>query len=523
MSGVRRATLAALIAWAWPGVCRAQAAEAPAVPVAQPWSVQARFEPVHLPGGERMGLLTASWLLAHDGWWLGPSVAAAATGQRGGLFVLGAQAGRRWAWGSAGEGPRAAEPGDRWWLDTSVFAGGGGGAGAPVGGGLMVVPSLAWMVDWGGWQTGLTWSRVSFPSGRVRSHQWGLALQWDGQWPVWGVGSLGREAGGTSGTSGANPGPLGWQRVQAEAGLLRPQGLGRLGLIGARAERDASPTWAWTLATAAAAHGGADGYMEVLAGAHWHTRDDAGRSPSVGLRAALGLGGGGAVPTGGGGVGKLGAGGRWPLAAVWPGAYVDVEAGMVAGPGGRTGDEPHAGPYRARYVQAAMGWDWSAARAEADPQVWRVRGWRASATWQRQTAAVRKDGQTAPLDTVGLKLQPDDGAGCRPLVQAHSAYAGGAGAYSLGLVGLGCATPARPWRLGVEASVGAAGGGGVATHGGAVAQAQLWLAGPAGGDSQWQVGLGRLRSVKASAAGEPALDSPVVDLSWSWRFGQLGR
>lgn len=79
-------------------------------------------EVVRLPSDERMGLAGGAILFgAGDEWWFGPAVYGAASGSRGGLFVGGLQVLKRW--------PLA----DRWWLHTSVYAGGGGGAAAPVG------------------------------------------------------------------------------------------------------------------------------------------------------------------------------------------------------------------------------------------------------------------------------------------------------------------------------------------------------------------------------------------------------
>jgi hypothetical protein len=536
---------------------RAQVAGAEPPPAHDtPWSLQTQLAPTHLPGGERMGLWTQSWLLAVDEhWWLGPSVAAAATGQRGGLFVLGAQATRRWSLDVLGAG-------ERHWLETSLYAGGGGGAGAPVGGGLMLMPSVAWLRDWGGWQAGLSWSRVKFPSGRIGSSQLGLVLQWDGRLRWWDL-TAGADVGAGMGVLAAGdaagaaaPGLLGWQAIQLDAAVLRQRSGEQLGLVGARAERDGPGAWRWTLETAASTHGGADGYMELLAGALWRwplagtpagaggsadadakARTPQGRAlsrvPTLGLRAALGLGGGGAVPTGGGLVGKAGVQARLPLAwlvpldgAGWGGTHLQLEAGLVAGPGGRNGGAQGGtnGAYRARYLQASLGWDLDAA---VPGGALALHGWRASASWQRQTHAVRKQGAAASLDTIGLKLAQDNGRPCYLTAQAHSAVAGGAGAYSLGLVGAGCATPAAtgdsPWRVGAEALAGAAGGGGVATRGGAVAAGQLWLQRASGPDTTWQLGLGRLRSLKPAAPGEPALDTPVVDVSWTMGFGQLGR
>ncbi|MBI2732273.1 MAG: hypothetical protein HYX44_02865 [Aquabacterium sp.] len=89
-----------------------------------PMSVQARFDPAHLEGGEPLGLVTTSLLFE-------------------------------------------SEPG--------LWLGGGGGGGAPVGGGLMLVPSASLLYDWGSVQTGLSVSRVNMPSGRIGT-QLGRAL-----------------------------------------------------------------------------------------------------------------------------------------------------------------------------------------------------------------------------------------------------------------------------------------------------------------------------------------------------------
>ena len=85
------------------------------------------YEQLKLAGDEQMGLLGGSVLFSlGSDWWAGPAVYGAASGQRGGLFVGGAELQRRIAlpW--------------QWDLRAGLFAGGGGGAAAPVGGGLML-------------------------------------------------------------------------------------------------------------------------------------------------------------------------------------------------------------------------------------------------------------------------------------------------------------------------------------------------------------------------------------------------
>src|SRR5262245_27543267 len=128
-------------------------------------------ERLHLPAGERLGLVGGSLLFeVADDWWTGPAVYGAATGLRGGLFVGGLEVQRRWA---LGRGLR---------LHTGLFVGGGGGGAAPVGGGLMLRPAIALMQDFGGLQAGITASHVRFPSGDILSSQLGVLLAWDGHY-----------------------------------------------------------------------------------------------------------------------------------------------------------------------------------------------------------------------------------------------------------------------------------------------------------------------------------------------------
>ena len=126
------------------------------------------YEQLKLPADEKMGLMGASVLFPLGSqWWAGPAVYGAASGQRGGLFVGGAELQRRFAlpW--------------EWDLRAGVFAGGGGGAAAPVGGGLMLRAAATLTHDIGPLRGGLSWSHVRFPSGEISSSQLGLVLSWE--------------------------------------------------------------------------------------------------------------------------------------------------------------------------------------------------------------------------------------------------------------------------------------------------------------------------------------------------------
>lgn len=466
-----------------------------------PMAVELRWDPAAIRAHdglarERLGLVSTGLLFEVDpGWWMGPVAIGAASGQRGGFFVLGAQVQRRW------------QLAEQWRVQLGLTAGGGGGAGAPVGGGLLIQPAASLMYDWGGLQTGLSWSRVNMPSGQIGSQQWGLVMSWDGQLRYFDVGGTRRYSPSTERTG------LGMDRVMLTSARLHVDAHGAVPastvrLLGARAERRAGEYGYWGIEAAAATHGGADGYMELLGTGGLETPLGALglSSVSVGVRGALGMGGGGAVPTGGGTLGKAATSLRWDLGR---NAFVGVEAGVVRG--GSGGEQ---GRYKAHYAQALLGLQLDHPGA---PEVSRVNYMAWSASLQRMTGAARKDGGKEALETMGIKVQRDIADTTFYLTgQAQSAFGGRAGAFSMGLAGLGWASQhasQQGWRVSGELLAGAAGGGGVDTQGGAVAQAMAYVGYMMPGGREWQLGLGRIRSQHGG------LDSPVIDLSWTLHLG----
>jgi hypothetical protein len=98
--------------------------------------------------------------------------------------------------------------------------------------------------------------------------------------------------------------------------------------------------------------------------------------------------------------------------------------------------------------------------------------------------------------------------------QAHSAWGGQAGAYSVGLVGPGVRLRADgPWLAGAELLVGAAGGGGVDTGDGAIVQPMVYAGYELTRSASLRLGVGRVK------ARHGALNSPVIDLSLVFAFG----
>jgi hypothetical protein len=450
------------------------------------------LETVRLPEHERMGLVGGTLLFdAGADWWLGPAVYGAVSGHRGGFFVGGLEVQRRWS----------LSPGLN--LATGLYAGGGGGAAAPVGGGLMLRPAVTLLKDIGpSWQLGLSWSLLRFPSGQIDSQQIGVTMAWRSEFIHFDDSGHGGAAGQATG--------LGFDRMAATASSYRLDGGSRrIALAGARAERRASDSgFGWGIEAAAAAKGDAAGYLEVLGTAAFSVAPAPSAWPGwrVGVRGGIGAGGGGAVPTGGGLMGKIAGTLEGRIAPGWT-------AGAEIGEARSANGNLHA-----RLAQVWLGMSLEPGldgRAETDTRAVRSE-W--VAAWQHHARVARTDGSQHPLDTIGLKLDRYLNDHVYLSGQAHSAFAGGAGAYSIGLVGVGLAAqPAADWRIGAELLAGAAGGGGVQTGGGAIVQGVTWAGWAPDPRSTWRAGLGMVRSVRGGA------QSPLVELSWSRAFGMAGR
>ena len=334
-------------------------------------------ERVHLPGGERMGLVGMTELLNVGGeWWVGPGAYGAATGKRGGLFVPGFEG----AW---------SHPFNDWLaVDTGLFLGGGGGAAAPVGGGLMLRPHVDLVFRFPGLYTGPTWSKVWFPSGQINANQLGWMINVDSSFRY-------RPAafGGTA-TDGSATG-LGFDHIDAMVTMVKPRDsistaggplTQRIGLVGLRAERNVDgPLWAG-IETAGAASGGVAGYAEVLgtAGLRWPVISD---RLSLGVRASAGLGGGGAIDTGGGILLKTAAGATLRLTDT---LGIGAELGLVDAPRGH---------YKAATAAVSLNWsldvpaadlgDWSNTRPGTPTRMELAHGWSATGPLAR-TAARRR-------------------------------------------------------------------------------------------------------------------------------------
>ena len=452
------------------------------------------YETVTLPGAEKMGLVGMSYLVQPtDGLCVGPAVYGAASGQRGGFFTIGAEG----ALCTRLYGPLNVVAG--------LYVGGGGGAAAPQGGGLMLRPHVDLLWDFGPLRAGVSWSKVYFPNGDIDSDQVGFIMDV----PL----AFGYLPAGQSSLAswGGQRGGIGFDRVLAVAGVYAPRGgsLGvsgaplpsHIGYVGARAETQLSPTLYIGLEANGAASGGVDGYAEILGtlGADWALGDSRVR---LGGRVALGMGGGGNMPTGGGLLAKAALDLSVPLSRDFS---LGLEAGWVSAP---------QGDFGAPFGSLALRWALDPLPGVAAVPV--RQEWSAGA--EMFFDAARKNGSSRDLQSVSFKYSRFVGENLYLSGQVQSAYQGGAGGFTVGLFGVGGLWRSGQGLLGgAELLAGAAGGGGVDTGSGAVVKPMAFVGWELTPSTSLRLGGGWIKAVNGG------LSSPVLELSVVFAFDVPGR
>lgn len=452
------------------------------------------YETITLPGDEKMGLAGLSYLVQpSEGLCLGPAVYGAASGQRGGFFTIGAEA----ALCTRVLGPLS--------LLAGLYVGGGGGAAAPVGGGLMLRPHVDVLWDFGPLRAGVSWAKVWFPNGDIDSDQFGVVLDVPLHFGFWPTGQRNVAA------PGDRHGGIGFDRILAVAGVYAPRGhsLGssgqplpsHIGYVGARAETQLLPTLYLGLEANGAASGGVDGYAEILGtlGSEVALGDSGMR---LGGRVALGMGGGGDMPTGGGLLGKAALDFSVPLSRD---VGLGLEAGWASAP---------QGDFGAPFGSLALRWALDPLPGVAPVPV--RQEWSAGA--ESFVDAARKDGSARDLQSVSFKYSRFVGDTVYLSGQVQSAYQGGAGAFSVGLFGIGALWRSGEGLLaGAEFLAGAAGGGGVDTGSGAVFKPMVFAGWELTKASSLRLGGGWIKAPNGE------LSSAVVDVSVVFAFDVPGR
>jgi hypothetical protein len=476
----------------------------------RPATVEVSYTPQAMPDGGRSAWLGTSWLVAvDDNWGVGPTMLATAKGDYGGIFVFAATAQRRWRLGANTH------------LATSLTLGAGGGlstAQLRFGGGFMVRPEIALRQEFGPWYLSGGVAHTRFPTGNVKGTQWTVGVGRMDDFRAFRPSDAGR-----TGRTFARGG-VGFDEIALSGGFYSPTGNSakrdgialnqRLGRAGADARQYVAPDMWWGIEGAGAAKGGIDGYMEALVngGRDWVLGHP---NLRLGLQAGLGLGGGGGVDTGSGWLLRAGPTLRW--ITPW-GPSLRLDANRTHAVDGRfSANETRLSlvlPLEGRRSVDGNGTD----REDGTVVVQTL------AAGVHHLSNVRfKDGSREGVTNAVLSLSRELTPTFYGTAQANAAAGGKAGAYAVGLFGLGAQSPlwAGHWRAGAEALVGAAGGGGIAVGGGAVGQGELWLQYEGAGARERlrvRAGLGQFRTLRGSAQ-----SAPMVSLSVGYAYGVLGR
>lgn len=455
-----------------------------------------------LPADETMGMWGGRllWDLG-EGWRVGPAAYGAVQGQRGGFITLGVEGERSWRLGP------------HWELDAGLFVGAGGGRGGLelAGGGLMLRAhaGVSWALSPRD-RLGVGVSHVRFPSqGAIRSSQ--PFVRYERRFDSWLTPGWDAEPRGWKREPGWHRFGLRWRHMKPDAPSARTDTraqVGTMDLLGAewQSQVGTGPVWLG-LAADGAVGGNSAGYMQMLGQVGWLQPLWPGGLGSVWF--GVGPAGGGGVDTGGGLLMEAGASLGQRLTRDWA-----LEVGWLRqhAPQGRFG----ADGLMARIVyQPGNQADSSPAASLALPL--RVR-W-LHQTYRGKDAAWRSFDADTPVRLMGVAVdamagQTTDAVRWYATGQGLAAYAGRAGAYMEGWVG-----PGLRWawsdRLALEAEalLGAGGGGGLRTGGGAMAQGRAALTWRIGRHASVAASLGHVRAVRGDLRARSAGVVFIYDLT----------
>ena len=467
--------------------------------VSQSAQIKLGVESIKLPAGPSMGMVGVTYLVeAMPGLYLGPAAYGAVSGNQGGFFTVGGEV----AWQQALTSTLS--------VQTGLYAGGGGGGGGNTlwGGGLMLRPHADLLWDFGGMKAGVTASYVDFPQGgNVHSSQLGVTLAVDTQFNTTRPDYIQHYL-SVEGRQG-----FGFDRAVATFGSYLPASSAnkndgtpspsQMAYAGVRLEQFLNPNLYWGIEAAGAASGGVAGYAEFLGTVGAETALF--NNTTVGGRVSLGMGGGGGVSVGGGLLTKAAGYLTYDLTEA---LHFSLEGGYAVAPDGN---------FKAGFASGNVVLDLDHPyRVGGTPRI-TENGFIFGS--EHYFNARMKSGDTRSLDLVTIRLNRYLNDAVYLTGQAHSAYNGGAGSYSVGLVGLGYrSAPVLPnVVVGAEMLVGAAGGGGVDSGGGAVVQPMAFV------EYQWTRTLGLKVSAGEMKSWNGGLNTAVLDVAVNFDYGSISR
>jgi hypothetical protein len=470
--------------------------------------------------GEKMGLLGFNYLLNFSSLFYGGIAGyGAMTGERGGFLTGGFEGGLHYQFL------------DRIAVETGLFLGGGGGnASTGQGGGLMLRPHFGLIYDLGRYRLGILVSKVKFPNGDINSDQIGLSIDI----PFTALFSDRRESEGViynlNDLYSQSPQDLkthiGFATedilLSYQSYLLQNNSYDTAGmklsetmnLTGVELRHYFINKSYFSLQTAGATGGKRDGYAEIFfGGGYYHSIEGLNRFTLTGSVSA-GSGGGGGLDSGGGAVVKINGGIEYRIDRQFK---AELETGYIKATGGR---------FNAPFLGLKIGFEMDSAlyRYDAAPlpldEIVKFTGWRVRASRQTYINPQRKAqiNNSENIDLIGLKADRVLSDSVYISGQAYSAYSGNAGGYSAGLIGAGWQSPpifGTKNKFNAEILIGAGGGGGLSTGGGAIVQPMIGFNHRFTQNFSAEVMGGRVKSISGD------LNSTIIDFSLVYHFAGL--
>ncbi len=419
------------------------------------------FETVTLPGNEKMGFLGGTFLFDVNDWLsFGAASYGALTGQRGGFITLGLATEVRKKIGNNIE------------INTGVFAGGGGGRGGHLlsGGGLMLRyhAGIQFVSKWG--NIGAGYSYLDFPNGTIHSGQ--PYFSYDYQFStLFGKGWVDRPENESFGYTHVAEQEFAIisRFYSIPDGVLQDNGVRNqyrtINLLGVEWNRYLDKNFFIHLESEGAMGGQSQGYMQILLGGGYRLVLLDGTWFKV--ISSVGVAGGGNVATGGGLLLDSSAALQQKLGDH---LYAEVSVGYVFAPG----ESFKAVSYNAKLGYHFNTPDYSEGVSLSDLEGFDFSHMRLRAvhqTYFKDSNNWRSRDKNLNVDLMGVQADYFLNDHLFVSGQGIAAYKGKAGAYMIGLVGMGVHLPVfGPVYIETEILGGAAGGGSLAVGGGLVWQ-----------------------------------------------------
>ena len=416
------------------------------------------YDTLTLPKNEKMGLLGTDYLYNFGHAYVGIGIYSAVSGHRGGFFTGGI------------DGGYTLPLYDNLALDAGLFVGGGGGGGAAQGGGLMLRGHAGLLYNIYGYKIGAGVSKVKFPNGQIDSNQLYVQLSI----PLEEIHKKNNNSpmiiNDIENFTKTHHLQAGWSNtyfsIFAE-GYLIPSGTkntagdnltSHIELMGFEYGEYITKHFMGYIQAAGAGGGGTSGYAQFLGGVGY--KQPFNNYFGGYVKAALGAGGGGKVDTGGGLIHQESIG---LYARLNNKLTLSTDIGYI---------NAINGDFKATSLGVSLNYalkSLSIGDGYAPLSSYQSFGnYEVNMQFANQTYVQKNK---TPLNLIGFELDRFLDKTTYIYGEALSAYSGGAGGYSVGLVGFGNKVQmGEKMDLFARLGIGVAGGGGVDTGGGFIYQ-----------------------------------------------------